>query len=194
MSYYSNPFTFNFTTSQIVVDNGVVDVECIGLYTAIKLAQASEEGIQYEKIASGSGLADLGPGVQVGITVELLGNWQLKFPAGAYLARVAGGNLIGGPAGDPIAYSAEVQTLLIQSAASTVVNSTALSPWDELIETGLTAKEMMRIVLAASAGVTQITTNGANKTMKFKSQNGLVDRIIAEMTGSERTSITVNGE
>ena len=194
MSYYSNPFTFNFTTSQIVVDNGVVDVECIGLYTAIKLAQASEEGIQYEKIAQGSGLADLGPGVQVGLTVELLGNWQLKFSDGNYIARVGGGNLIGGPGEDPIAYSAGVQTLLIQSAASTVVNSTALSPWDELIETGLTAKEMMRIVLAASAGKTTIVKNGNNATIKFKSQDGLIDRIDAEMTGSERTTVIVNGD
>jgi hypothetical protein len=50
-----------------------------------------------------------------------LDDWQLCFPPGNYIAKVAGGNLIGGIAGDPIAYSAGVQTLLIQSAASTVV-------------------------------------------------------------------------
>jgi len=193
MSYYAAPFTFDFTTSKINVDSGAVDVECIGLYTAIKLAQASEEGITYEKIAQGSGLSELGPGVQVGITVELLGNWQLKFPAGNYVARVGGGNLIGGPSSDPIAYSAGVQTLLIQSAASTVVNSTSLSPWDELIETGLTAKEIMRINLAAVAGKTEITKAGNNATIKFKSQDGLIDRISAEMTESERTTITLDG-
>jgi hypothetical protein len=52
-----------------------------------------------------------------------LGNWQLLFAPGNYVARVAGGNLVGGPAGDPIAYTAGVQTLLIQSAASTVVSA-----------------------------------------------------------------------
>jgi len=59
-----------------------------------------------------------------------LGSWQLRFPSGNYVARVAGGNLVGGPSGDPIAYTAGVQTLLIQSAASTVVTTGGGSnPW-----------------------------------------------------------------
>jgi hypothetical protein len=121
MPYYAAPFTFEFGTSRILVDVNVPDVDCASLYNSIKLAQASEEGIIHEQIASGSGLVDLGPGVKVGITIELLGNWQVQFPDGNYIARIAGGNLVGGPGGDPIAYSAGVQTLLIQSAASTVV-------------------------------------------------------------------------
>jgi hypothetical protein len=119
--YYIAPFTFDFGASRIEVDAGSSDVDCGALYTAIKQTQASEEGILYGRIAAGSGLSTLGPGVQVGLTVELLGSWQLRFAEGNYVARVAGGNLIGGPSGDPIAYSAGVQTLLIQSAASTVV-------------------------------------------------------------------------
>jgi hypothetical protein len=121
--YYIAPFTFDFDASRIEVDAGSSDVDCAALYTAIKEAQASQEGIIYERIAAGSGLSELGPGVQVGLTVELLGSWQLRFAQGNYIARVAGGNLIGGPGGDPIAYSAGVQTLLIQSAASTVVTA-----------------------------------------------------------------------
>jgi len=123
MPYYSAPFTFNFQTTLVEVDAGVVDVDCNVLYDAIKLAQWSEEGIIYDRIGQGSGLNDLGPGVQVGITVELLGAWQLKFPAGNYVARIAGGNLVGGPGDDPIAYSAGVQALLIQSANATVVTT-----------------------------------------------------------------------
>lgn len=119
--FYAAPFTFDFGASKIEVDAGVVDVDVDALYDALKLAQASQEGILYERIGAGSGLNNLGPGVQVGLTVELLGAWQVRFPTGNYIARVAGGNLIGGPGGDPIAYSAGVQTLLIQSAASTVV-------------------------------------------------------------------------
>lgn len=123
MAFYLAPFTFNFQTAYIDVDAGVADVDVIALYDAIKLAQASEEGIIYDVAGKASGLNQLGPGVQVGITVELLGSWQLRFPAGDYTARVAGGNLIGGFGGDPIAYSAGVQTLLIQSAAATVVTT-----------------------------------------------------------------------
>jgi hypothetical protein len=123
MSFASGSYTFDFDTSIIDVADGVSDVDCGDLYLACKIAQASEEGIIYGRIASGSGLVSLGQGVQVGLTVELLGAWQLRFAAGNYVARVAGGNLVGGPDGDPIAYSAGVQTLLIQSAASTVVTA-----------------------------------------------------------------------
>jgi hypothetical protein len=126
--YQFAPFCFYFETTLITVDSGSADITCDTLYDAIKEAQASEEGIIYDRIGRGSGLDTLGPGVQVGITVELLGTWQLKFPDGNYIARVAGGNLIGGPGGDPIAYSAGVQTLLIQSAASTVVTTGGAVP------------------------------------------------------------------
>jgi len=131
MAYYLAPFTFQFGTTKIEVDTGTVNVDCSTLYAACKAAQASLEGILYEPIASGSGLKNLGPGVQVGLTIELLGTWQLRFPAGDYVARVAGGNLIGGPSGDPIAYTAGVQALLIQSAASTVVTASGSIPSSE---------------------------------------------------------------
>jgi hypothetical protein len=142
MPYYIAPFTFDFEASLIYIDEGVPDILCIPLYTAIKAAQASEEGIIYDRIGKGSGLTVLGPGVQEGITVKLLGMWQLKFPAGNYIARVAGGNLVGGPNGDPIAYSAGVQTLLIQSAASTVVMTSGSA-------TGATVEQVAAIVQQA---------------------------------------------
>jgi hypothetical protein len=141
MAYYAAPFTFDFVTSRIDVDVGVADVDCATLYAAMKAAQASEEGIIYDHIGRGSGLNNLGPGVQVGLTVEVLGAWQLRFPAGDYVARIAGGNFIGGPGGDPIAYTAGVQTLLIQSAASTVVTAGGSVP---------TAAQNAAAVLAAA--------------------------------------------
>ena len=153
MTYYVSPFTFDFATSKIDVDVGSVNIDCILLYDAIKEAQATEEGILYERIGSGSGLNVLGPGVQVGITVELLGSWQLRFPSGNYIARVAGGNLIGGPSEDPIAYTAGVQTLLIQSAASTIVTEGGSVPtaaqnadavWNYTMENAITSSQMLK--------------------------------------------------
>jgi|688.fasta_scaffold01162_53 hypothetical protein len=83
----------------------------------------SAQGTAITFVSSQTGTAARGDASLAGISGELLGNWQLRFAAGNYVARVAGGNLVGGPAGDPIAYSAGVQTLLIQSAASTVVTA-----------------------------------------------------------------------
>lgn len=121
MSVYLAPFTFHFDAALIAVDDGIAEVDVGTLYQAIKLAQATTEGILYDRIAFGAGLISLGGGVQVGLTVQLLGSWQVGFAPGAYIAKVVAGNLVGGPGGDPIAYSAGVQVLLIQSAASTVV-------------------------------------------------------------------------
>lgn len=121
MAYYAAPFTFDFATSIIQVDDGVVAVDVIDLYDAVKEARASEEGVLYDEIVEGSGLVSLGGGVSVGLTVNLLGGWQTRFAPGSYIAKVSNGNLVGGPGGAPIAYSAGVQVLLIQSAASTVV-------------------------------------------------------------------------
>lgn len=141
MAFIYPPFCFDYPSSFIDVDSGVTDIDVGVLYDIVKLAQANEEGIAYGRIGSGSGLVELGPGVQVGLTVELLGNWQLRFPNGNYIARIAGGNLVGGPGGDPIAYTAGVQTLLIQSAASTVVTASGSVP---------TAAQNAAAVLAAA--------------------------------------------
>lgn len=144
MPFYSAPYTFDFAASIIDVDSGIPDVDCVDLYLACKLAQASEEGIIHERLAAGSGLVSLGGGVSVGLTVALLGNWQLRFASGNYVARVAGGNLVGGPGGDPIAYSPGVQTLLIQSAASTVVATGGSS---------LTPEERAKLMSLDTAGL-----------------------------------------
>jgi len=175
MPYYSAPFTFNFQTTLVEVDAGVVDVDCNVLYDAIKLAQWSEEGIIYDRIGKGSGLNDLGPGVQVGITVELLGAWQLKFPAGNYVARVAGGNLIGGPSGDPIAYSAGVQALLIQSANATVVTASGSIP---------TANEIADTVLRRSTA--NVEASGTGDALSLRSLYGMVAQ------GVHNTQVSAN--
>ena len=163
MSYYVAPFTFNFETNLVEIDSGIVDIDCNVLYDAIKLAQWSEEGIIYDRIGQGSGLNALGPGVQVGITVELLGSWQLAFPAGNYIARIAGGNLIGGPGGDPIAYSAGVQALLIQSANATVVTASGSIP---------TAIEVADTVLKRSTA--NIEASATGDALSLKSLYGMI--------------------
>jgi hypothetical protein len=161
MPFYIAPFTFDFVASRIDVDVGVADVDCATLYAAVKAAQASEEGIIYDRIGKGSGLSALGPGVQVGLTVELLGTWQLRFPTGNYVARIAGGNFIGGPGGDPIAYTAGVQTLLIQSAASTVVTAGGSVPTAAQNAAAVLAAAQSTPIHADIRKVNAITVDGA---------------------------------
>lgn len=162
--FVAPPFSFDFAVSRIFVDVGSTDVNVIDLYGAIRLARESEEGILYDRIADGSGRVELGGGTEVGLTVALVGSWQIEFPPGNYVARIAGGNLVGGPGGDPVAYTAGVQTLLIQSAASTVVNvsggggpsasSVADAVWAKELEPGFSAARELRVAAAAVAGKT----------------------------------------
>lgn len=112
---------FDYENARIEVTEPQNSVAVQDLINAIRGAEESDAGIVWPKIADASGKESLGGDVSVGVTVELLGDWQLHFWEGNYIAKVVGGNLVGGPAGDPIAYSAGVQVLLIQSAASTVV-------------------------------------------------------------------------
>lgn len=112
----------NFIDELIYITSPQTDILCQDLINVIRDREDDEEGVLYDKIADASGKENLGEGVRVGITINLLGNWQIKFWTGNYIAKISGGNLVGGPGGDPVAYSAGVQVLLIQSAASTIID------------------------------------------------------------------------
>lgn len=189
MTFYSAPFTFDYVTSQILVDGGVVNLTCASLYTAIKLAQSYIEGIAYPRIATGSGLNTLAAGVQVGLTVQLLDSWQLKFPAGSYVATVGGGNLIGGLGGVPVAYSAGVQVALILSANATVVGGGG-DPFANISESGQSYGKQLRDMRAALLGV---TTGGGTASEKFKAADGTTDRVTSTNDGTNRTAVAVPG-
>ena len=64
------------------------------------------------------------------------------------------------------------------------------NPWTEVIESGLTAAEVMRIILSVQAGKTVI--DGTN--VKFRNIGDTKDRVEAEMTGSQRTSVILDGD
>lgn len=103
------------------------------LIDSIRTHEATSEGVGYPVIGKASGKEMLDFGVSVGITVELVSPWQVKFEDGNYIAKIAGGNLTGGIVGDPVAYSPGVQVLLVQSAASTIVTSDGSAASPEVI-------------------------------------------------------------
>ena len=64
---------------------------------------------------------------------------------------------------------------------------------EALVEPGLTLREAMRIVLAVSAGKTDITPDGmGGATVIFRDVNDTRDTVTAVLTGSERTTITLD--
>jgi hypothetical protein len=116
-------YVFDFQNTLIEITSPQTEVIIQDLIDEIRTVESSEQGIAYPKIANASGKESLASGVNVGITVELQNGWQLHFWTGSYTATIKDGNLVGGPAGDPIAYTAGVQIVLIQSASATIVST-----------------------------------------------------------------------
>lgn len=136
--------SIDWDNKQILVNSPQTDVLIQDLIDYIRTQEACCYGITVPQIASASGKESLGGSVSVGITLELLDDWQLKFYEDDYVATISGGNLVGGISGDPVAYTAGVQVVIIQSAASTMVvtgsgiteddiDDIADAVWDEAI-------------------------------------------------------------
>jgi hypothetical protein len=89
----------------------------------LRRAGATEDGIRQSAMAALSGLTELEPGVVTALTVELLNDWQVSWAASSVTqARITGGNVVGGIAGDvveDVVGGPQVQVLL--SVASTQV-------------------------------------------------------------------------
>lgn len=65
--------------------------------------------------------------------------------------------------------------------------------WKRAIETGYQADEIMRVLAAVAAGKTDIVPgSGGSATVIFRDLSDSKNRVTATMTGSERTTITVD--
>jgi hypothetical protein len=112
-------------------------VEIQDLINEIRVQEYTYIGMAYPKIADTAGKTYLGGNVYTGITLYLYPNWQVKFWEGTYTAEIKGGNLVGGPAGQPVAYTPGVNVIVVQSASSTLLNA-ALTPEEhDKLMTGL---------------------------------------------------------
>lgn len=115
---------FDHAAQRIKVTSPQTTVLIQDLLNACRLEEASDVGIADSKIASAAGKEVLGAGVQVGITLTLLENWQLEFWAGNYTATVTGGNIVA-DSGDPVAYvvgGPQVEITLSAAATITTVD------------------------------------------------------------------------
>lgn len=104
------------------------------LVNAIREEEASARGIAYDQIADAAGKADLGGGVETGITLILRSTWVIEFASGAYQATITGGNL--SDALNRVYNTGSPQVLVLASAAATLIE-TGVS--------GLTAEESAKL-------------------------------------------------
>lgn len=85
------------------------------------------------------------------------------------------------------------------SLAGDATPFTTLSPenlanavWRQVLESGFTAEQLMRLLTAVAAGKTDIDTSGPNPIVTFRDLADTKNRVTATMTGSERTTVTKN--
>ena len=127
--YSISGFTFNFDDN--VVSSSVTSVTCQTVLNVIRDAETSPYGIEESQIANAGGKFNLGGGIYTGISIELLANWQLKFPdfAGPQFIQcfVTDGNLVGGISGNPIAPSSYTQVLQLGAVGGTLAVTTQTS-------------------------------------------------------------------
>lgn len=90
--------------------------------------------------------------------------------------------------GDPISLGMNVKSNHLLS-----LESLPIALWNQLLETGYTAKDLINILTSVSVGKTTILNNGINEaTIIFRNISDTKDSVIADMNGSERTNITLN--
>ncbi len=117
------PLIFDFYNSIIEVPAPDTTLEMQFLINEIRDTEDElNPGLAYPKIADASGKDDLGGGITTAITVRLLDNWRVRFEARTELTQctISGGNLVGGPGGNPVAPSAFTQVVQLSSASGTI--------------------------------------------------------------------------
>jgi hypothetical protein len=144
----------------IEIESPDIEVTIQELYNAICDYQDEQVNMDLPTIAQAAGKTELSSGVVVGITLELLDSWQLKFEdrGGPLWVQcvVKDGNLVGGVLGNPIATSTFVQVKMIQSAAATIVSTGG---------SALTAEEHDKLMLTSEPGDAMTLTASERETL-----------------------------
>jgi len=159
---------FNHLAQRIQITSPQTVVLIQDLVNACRIEEASQLGIADSRIISAAGKEVLSAGVQVGITMTLLDNWQLEFWAGNYTATITGGNLVAA-SGDAMAYVVGgPQVEITLSAAATITagagggagpsaSAIAQAVWDELLSShsigGSAGEFLARFTAARAAAV-----------------------------------------
>ncbi len=128
--------SFDKTTKIITVPKPQRELTIQDLLNEIRLFEEKNPNLEVAQIANASGKQDLGGGVRVGITLELINNWRLAFEArtdeevieegfpagGVVLCVVSGGNLVATNVynNNPIYPTENTQVTIAQSSSATI--------------------------------------------------------------------------
>ncbi|HLD96691.1 MAG TPA: right-handed parallel beta-helix repeat-containing protein [Patescibacteria group bacterium] len=135
---------FDKASKVITVEKPQRELTIQDLHDEIRLFEEKNQNLEVAQIVNASGKQDLGGGIQVGITLELINDWRLAFEArtdqevedegfppvaegGAVLCFVRGGNLVATNIynNNPIFSTQNTQVTIAQSSSATIITPPA---------------------------------------------------------------------
>jgi hypothetical protein len=195
-------YQFDWLNEFIYTDASQDDISVEELYTAIKRAQGSVQGVPHPEIATASGLDELSDGVQTFITVRIFREWEIRSLKTSGKVTTQGGNIIKDNRKDPFFDDGSIFYVAFFSQAgvkTTVATGSGVTEQDkqdiknlifnEMIETVTDFKGMLRLIGAEAAGKVAISGN----TVIFRDVDDQKDRITATTDANgQRTAITTD--
>jgi len=135
---------FDKASKVITVEKPQRELTIQDFHDEIRLFEEKNQNLEVAQIVNASGKQDLGGGIQVGITLELINDWRLAFEArtdqevedegfppvaegGAVLCFVRGGNLVATNIynNNPIFSTQNTQVTIAQSSSATIITPPA---------------------------------------------------------------------
>lgn len=190
------PITFDGATKRIVLDS--TSVTASELWSRwVDWAQANPQWLPAFRQVGGD---DLGGGLFIPVYFFLLNGWRVR-PLEGNHALVITGNLFVEGGGVPVvntlgAFNVSVQyTVPVQaqgiSTSGGSGGATAAQVWQQPIEGGLTAEQLLRVMLAALAGQ---STGSGSAAEQYLAQDGITPRIAASFDAAgNRTGVVLDG-
>lgn len=89
--------------------------------------------------------------------------------------------------------SADIE--IVDTGAALTASDVAIAVWDRVAEGSFSYADLVRILAAVAAGQTTIVDNGGGSaTVTFRDVNDTKNRVVADMQGSERVTLTLDGD
>mgnify|MGYP003419576036 CR=1 FL=1 len=168
--------------------NGEADLSGSGSITNAAL------GLILSAVASLSGSATVAGSI-VGVlqaVADLSGDGSITAALGAKAGLAAGVTGSSAVSAATTARAAMSADIVVTGTGLTTAN-VADAVWRAACETGLTYEAVMRLLVAVAAGKTEIVDlGGGNATVTFRDTNDTRDRIVADMSGSERIDLVLD--
>jgi len=189
-------YTFDGPTLNIALDPGT-ELNVTDLYSRwkdwVKISSANAGHPQAFESTGGDDI-DAGAGTSIPHYAFLTNFWRISPDELDYTLAVTTGVLLVLGGGDPFLDTVGAFTVRINYQQPVQAITVGLDPDTTIVEGSISVSEYNRILLAYVGSKTIITDNGdGTANVKFRDLADTKNRIDADLDGSERTSVTLDG-